>query len=118
MEAKYIAAPSAICEAIWLWKLVVEFINEMLESTVIYCDNKSCIELSENPLFHEQYKHINIRYHFLADRVQRRALILEYILSNSLVTNNFDEAPAKGKFELPRDKLGVVEKTFLAKREC
>jgi hypothetical protein len=39
--------------------------------TVIHCDNQSCIKLSENPVFHDRSKHIEIRYHFIRDWVQR-----------------------------------------------
>jgi hypothetical protein len=71
IEAEYMAASSASCEAIWLHKLIAELTNQMLEPTVVYCDNQSCIRLSENPVFHDHSKHIDIWYHFLRDKVQR-----------------------------------------------
>ena len=40
-----------------------------LEVTVIHCDNQSGIRLSENRVFHDQSKHIDIQYHFLRDCV-------------------------------------------------
>jgi hypothetical protein len=46
---------------------------------VIYCDNQSCIKLFENPVFHDRSKHIEIRYHFIRDRVQKGAVKLQYI---------------------------------------
>jgi hypothetical protein len=46
---------------------------------MIYCDNQSCIKLSENPVFHDRSKHIEIRYHFIRDYVQRGAIELQYI---------------------------------------
>lgn len=38
-EAEYMAMSMATCEAIWLWKLLVAFFGEELESTIIHCDN-------------------------------------------------------------------------------
>jgi len=38
-EAKYMAASTASCEAIWLRKLIAELTSEMLEPTVVYCEN-------------------------------------------------------------------------------
>ena len=32
-------------------------------------DNQSCIKLSENPVFHDRSKHIEICYHFIRDNV-------------------------------------------------
>ena len=44
-EAEYIAACSASCEAIWLWKLMPGLFDLELDNTVILCDNQSCIKM-------------------------------------------------------------------------
>eukprot|EP00253_Pinus_taeda_P016988 PITA_16988 len=59
-EAEYMAASHAACEAIWMWKILVGLFGEMMDPTVIYCDNQSCIKLSKNPVFHDRSKHIDI----------------------------------------------------------
>ena len=56
-------------ECMWLRKLLLGLFDYDLEATVVHCDNKSGIRLSENPVFHDQRKHIDIRYHFLRDCV-------------------------------------------------
>jgi hypothetical protein len=43
--------------------------DQVLDSTIIYYDNQSCIRLSEHPVFHEQSKHIEIKYYFIQDKV-------------------------------------------------
>jgi hypothetical protein len=45
-EAEYIAAFDACTEAVWLCKLVSGLFDQVLDSTVIYCDNQSCVNLS------------------------------------------------------------------------
>lgn len=40
-EVEYIVASMAICEAIWLRQLFGELFEHVLDTTVIYCDNKS-----------------------------------------------------------------------------
>ena len=59
-EAEYIAACSASCEAIWLRKLMSGLLNLELYTTVILCDNQSCIKMKEKPMFHDKSKHIEI----------------------------------------------------------
>jgi hypothetical protein len=54
-----------VCEVVCLRKLLVAFFDQELELTIIHCDNRSCIKLFENPLFHDRSKHIDIRYHFI-----------------------------------------------------
>jgi hypothetical protein len=98
--------------------LIAKLTGEMLEPTVVYCDNQSCIKLSENPVFHDHSKHIDIRYHFLRDRVQKGAIALEYIQTDQQVADILTKPLAKGKFKMFRERLGLVENTFLGKREC
>jgi hypothetical protein len=61
-EVEYMVACEAFTEAIWLKKLISDLFDQILESTIIYCDNHSCIRLLEHPVFHERSKHIEIKY--------------------------------------------------------
>jgi hypothetical protein len=117
-EAEYMAANLAACEAIWLRKLLMGLFGQELETTVIHCDNQSCIKLSENPVFHDRSKHIEIRFHFIRDCVQKGTVKLQYVPTGEQVADILTKALMKGKFVFFRDKLGVVQNTFLAKREC
>ena len=72
-------ASMAACEGMWLRKLLSELFECELEATVVHYDNQTRIGLSENPVFHERSKHIDIWYHFLKDCVQRGTIRLEYI---------------------------------------
>jgi hypothetical protein len=62
-EVEYMVASQAACEAIWMRKILVGLFSQEMDPTMIYCDNQSCIKLSENPVFHDRSKHIDIRYH-------------------------------------------------------
>ena len=70
------AAGQASCEALWLRKFMVDLFCQELRPTIIHCDNHSCIKLSKNPVFHDRSKHIEIKYHFIRDYVQRGAVEL------------------------------------------
>jgi hypothetical protein len=45
-EAEYIAACDACTKAVWLRKLISGLFDQVLDSTMIYCDNQSCVKLS------------------------------------------------------------------------
>ena len=75
-EAEYMVASLAACEAIWMRKILVRLFSSHLDSTVIYCDNQSCIKLSVNPVFHDKSKHIDIRYHHIIYCVEERVTFL------------------------------------------
>ena len=108
----------ASCEAIWLRELLTRLFGQELEPTLIHCDNQSCIKLSENPVFHDRSKHIEIGYNFIRDMVLKSTVKLQYIPTDEQLANVFTKPLVKGKFVFFIDKLGVVENTFLAKREC
>ena len=112
------ATSQASCEALWLRKLMVDLFDMEMSPTVIQCDNQSCIKLSENPVFHDRSKHIEIRYHFIRDYVQRGVVRLQYLPIDQQVANILTKALGRGKYVYFRDKLGVMKNTFLGKREC
>jgi hypothetical protein len=77
-EAKYVAATSGACEAVWLRNILKELDHPQLESTIIYVDNKSAIQLAKNHVMHGRNKHIEIQFHFLREQVKQKVVILEY----------------------------------------
>eukprot|EP00253_Pinus_taeda_P002300 PITA_02300 len=78
-EVEYMAAIQVACEAIWMWTILVGLFDQRKDPIVIYCANQSCIKLSENLVFHDRSKHIDIRYHHLRDCVARGIMLLQYI---------------------------------------
>jgi hypothetical protein len=62
-EVEYIAACSSSCKSIWLRKLLTGLFDLEMRETLILCDNQRCIKMTENPIFHDRSKHIEILYH-------------------------------------------------------
>ena len=69
-EAQYIVDCSTSCEAIWIWNLMSGLFDLELDTTMILCDNQSCIKMMKNLVFHDKSKHIEIRYFYIRDMVQ------------------------------------------------
>jgi hypothetical protein len=116
-EAEYMATCEACTEAIWLRKLISDLFDQIPELIIIYCDNQSCIRLSEQPVFHERSKHIEIKYYFIRDKVQEGELKLKYILTDEKTTNILTKPLSRIKFAYFREKMGIVEITPLDERE-
>ena len=108
-EAEYVAACSASCEAVWLRKLLSNLFDLQLDATCIYCDNQSCVKLSKNLVFHDKSKHIEIKYHYIRDMVQRGAVKLQYVATDKQIADVLTKPLARVKFEYFREKLGVLQ---------
>ena len=98
-------------------KILVGLFGQQMEPTMIYCDNLSCIKLSKNPVFHDRSKHIDIRYHHLRDCVLRKIMLLYYIPTEEQYAHILTKTLSRCKFEFHRDRIGVFDNPFLAKRE-
>ena len=59
-------------------KILGGLFGEKIEPIVIRCENQSCINLSKNIVFHDKSKHIEIKYHFIQDMVQKGIVKLQY----------------------------------------
>ena len=74
--------------------------------------NKQCINMTKNPVFLDRSKHIEIRYFYIRDMIQKGALKLQYVSTDEQVSDLLTKPLSRIKFEYFRDKLGVVRKAF------
>ena len=100
-EVEYVAICSANCEAVWLRKLLSDLFELQLDAICIDCDNQSCVKLSKNSVFHDKSKHIELKYHYIKDMVQRGAVMLQYVAMDEQIANVLTKP-------LAREKLGVL----------
>ena len=56
-------------------------------TTCIYCDNHICVKFSENLVFHDKLKHIEINYHYIRDMVQRGAVKLQFVVTDDQIAD-------------------------------
>ena len=99
-------------------KILVCFFGSHLDPTMIHCDNQSFIKISINPMFHDRSKHIDIWYHHIRYCVQRKIMLLQYILTEDHDVDILTKALSRRKFEYHRGKIGVKDNPYLVEREC
>jgi hypothetical protein len=66
---------------------------------MILCDNQSCIKMIENLVFHDKTKHIEIRYHYIRDMVQKGVVKLQYVGKDEQVADVLTKPMSRVKFE-------------------
>ncbi|KAL0323926.1 UNVERIFIED_CONTAM: Retrovirus-related Pol polyprotein from transposon TNT 1-94 [Sesamum calycinum] len=109
-EAEYIAAAATSNHAIWLRRILEDIGEKQEEPTTIYCDNKSAIAITKNPVQHSRTKHIDIKYHSLREATTKGEIELKYCITEEQLADIFTKALPRNKFEELRTKIGVHHK--------
>ncbi|GAA0160579.1 transmembrane signal receptor [Lithospermum erythrorhizon] len=105
-EAEYIAAGSACTQLLWMKQMLEEYgVNP--GAMTLYCDNKSAICISKNPVEHSRTKHIDIRHHFIRDLVENKQVVLEYVATEKQLADIFTKGLDVSQFENLRLALGL-----------
>jgi hypothetical protein len=69
-------------------------------------------------VFHDRLKHIEMRYHYVRDMVQKNILSIQYVPTTKQTADILTKPLSLKKFVYFRDKLGVAENASLDEREC
>ena len=105
-EAEYIAAGSCCSQLLWMKKVLTDY-GISQDTMVVYYDNSNVIDISKNLVQHSKTKHIEIRYHFIRDLIEREIVCLEYIPTERQNADIFTKPLDRSKFETLRQVIGV-----------
>lgn len=108
-EAEFMAPTSAACQGIWLRNVLRRITSESIGPVILCNDNRSAIDLAKNPVFHGRSKHIDIRYYFIRECVERGEVVLKHVSSSDQRADITTKAMATIMFERMRNLLGVKE---------
>ena len=68
--------------------------------TTIHCDNQSSIVLAKNPVIHQRSKHIDIKFQFICDEINKRVhILLKHVETEKNVADVFTKPRTEIKFQ-------------------
>jgi hypothetical protein len=105
-EAEYIAAGSCCTQLLWMKNMLKDY-GFPQSNFDLYCDNTSAIQIAKNPVQHTKTKHIDLRYHFIRDLVEKTTLALLYIPTEKQLADIFTKALDVIRFTDLRMSIGV-----------
>src|SRR5882724_5284407 len=79
MEVEYYMLGITCQEAAWMKQIGQELLMSLNKPIHIYLDNTSAVALSDNPVFHNQSKHINIHWHFIRELIHSKIVHISHI---------------------------------------
>ncbi|KAK2985281.1 hypothetical protein RJ640_009794 [Escallonia rubra] len=108
-EAEYKAIATVASELEWLKSLLFELHLAPPKPPTLWCDNIGSVYLSLNPIFHARTKHVEIDYHFVRERVARKAWDVRFISTVDQPADIFTKPLSLPRFRILRSKLNVVD---------
>jgi hypothetical protein len=108
-EAEYIASANAACQGIWLSRLLGGLLGIPTPKVNLLVDNKSAIALSKNPVHHDRSKHIDTRYHFIRDCVERGEVDIDHVSTAEQLADILTKVLGSVRFVELRQHLGVIK---------
>ena len=74
----------------------------------IYCDSKSAIAITANPVQHSKTKHIYVRYHFIKDHVEKGTIEMYFVQTDYQLAGLFTKPLDEKRFNFLVSKLGML----------
>ena len=116
VEAEYLAAAAAAKEALWWRNQLAGLGHDMSQPTTLLCDNLGTIALTKNPVHHASTKHIDLRYHFIRDHVEKRVLRLQHIRTTDMAADILTKPLSGEKHIITANLLGMPLTTSSSSR--
>ncbi|GJT68929.1 retrovirus-related pol polyprotein from transposon TNT 1-94 [Tanacetum coccineum] len=105
-EAKYVSLFACCAQVIWMRTQLLDY-GYKYNKIPMYCDSKSAIAISCNPVQHSPTKHINIQYHFIKEHVEKGTMELYFVETEYQLADLFTKALPKEHFEYLVHRIGI-----------
>ncbi|OAE32015.1 hypothetical protein AXG93_2772s1250 [Marchantia polymorpha subsp. ruderalis] len=108
-ESEYMAVTEGAKEAVWLRRLLGKIhALDLQASTTIHGDNQGSLNLAQNPIYHGRTKHIEVRHHFIREKIASGEINLAYVSTNEQLADILTKPLGKIAFERLREQLGLT----------
>lgn len=108
-EAEYLALATVTCDVLWVLKLMKDLRLRYHVPVHIFCDNRSAILLSVNPVLHERTKHLEIDVHLIIDKVAEGVVKVIKVDTSQQVADILTKSLSVKQHLFLCDKLGLYD---------
>jgi hypothetical protein len=107
MEAEYVAMNEGVRDLMWL-KGLCEELQWHYEGAVLRGDNQAALYLSEKPGKHSKTKHIENKYHYVRDLVERDEVKTSHCGTEEMIADIMTKGLGRVKFQKFRSMMQVI----------
>lgn len=107
-EAEYYSLLYTLCEALWIRLFLTSILLPHPTPFPLLCDNQSAITLTNSDTNSPQSKHIDVRYHFIHEKIEDGTFETSWILTADMTADIFTKPLPFPAFSKHCLALGVV----------
>lgn len=108
-EAEYMAMSLCVQEVIWARLLLNDLMMKQVGATPIMEDNQGAIALSKNVGYQARTKHIDIRHHFIREKVLSKEVEVKYIETKRQLADMLTKAIGTKRLQYLRPACGIKQ---------
>nr|GFB70720.1 copia protein [Tanacetum cinerariifolium] len=90
-EAEYVSLSACCAQVLWMRTQLTDY-GFHFDKISMYCDSKAVIAISCNPVQHSRTKHIDVRYHFIKEKVEKGIVELFFVGTEYQLVGLFTKA--------------------------
>ncbi|GJV10673.1 hypothetical protein Tco_1352214 [Tanacetum coccineum] len=105
-EAEYVSLSACCAQVLWLRTQLTDY-GFHFDKIPMYCDSKAAIAISCNPVQHSRTKHIDVRYHFIKEQVEKGIVELFFVGTEYQLADLFTKALPEDRFKYLVRRLGM-----------
>ncbi|GKB22597.1 hypothetical protein Tco_0861998 [Tanacetum coccineum] len=105
-EAEYVSLSACCAQVLWLRTQLTDY-GFHFDKIPMYCDSKAAIAISCNPVQHSRTKHIDVRYHFIKEQVEKGIVELFFVGTEYQLADLFTKALSEDRFKYLVRRLGM-----------
>jgi hypothetical protein len=83
--------------------------NKQIGAVILLENNIECIKMANNPKDRKRTKHINLRYHYLREKVTNREIILDWVQLANQLADSLTKPLSAPAFEAWIYQLGLTD---------
>nr|GFA13618.1 retrovirus-related Pol polyprotein from transposon TNT 1-94 [Tanacetum cinerariifolium] len=105
-EAEYVSLSACYAQVLWMRTQLTDY-GFHFDKIPMYCDSKAAIAISCNPVQHSRTKHIDVRYHFIKEKVEKGIVELFFVRTEYQLADLFTKALPVERFKYLVRRLGM-----------
>ncbi|GKF44571.1 hypothetical protein Tco_0131123 [Tanacetum coccineum] len=106
VKAKYVFLSACYAQVLWLRTHLTDY-DFHFDKIPMYCDSKAAIAISCNPVKHSRTKHIDVRYHFIKEYVEKGIVELFFVGTEYQLADLFTKVLPEYRFNYLVRRLGM-----------